>query len=62
MQGRCGSGVGVRHLPWVLPELVLYRAVLTGVGLTASPIQGTNAAPALFVRKQSTLSSWSQTV
>lgn len=32
-----GSGAGVRPLLWVFPELVLYRAVLTGVGLSSSP-------------------------
>lgn len=32
----CGSGLDVGHLPWVLTELVFYRAVLTGMELPAS--------------------------
>lgn len=36
----CGSEVSVRHLPWVLTESLHYRAVLTGLGLPASPYSG----------------------
>lgn len=45
------SGISVRHLPWVLTESVLYRAVLTGVGLPASPHSGDKCYSSTFCRE-----------
>lgn len=50
-KGSCGSGISVRHLPWVLTESVHYRAMLTGVRLPTSPHSGDKCYSSTFFQE-----------